>query len=62
MQQVLDALPKEKLLAEIDEMRPQMQRRARRMREVPLVDEALDYSAEMEAAIVRAAAAVPGEA
>ena len=32
----------EQLLAEIEQMRPEMERRARRMREVPEVDEALE--------------------
>jgi coenzyme F420-reducing hydrogenase delta subunit len=57
MQDVLDGIPKEELLAEIDGMRDDMARRARRMREAPLVDEALTYAGEIEA--VRTATAVP---
>jgi hypothetical protein len=57
MQQVLDNIPKETLMAEIDELRPQMERRARRMREAPLVDEALAYAGELEAVLI--ASAVP---
>jgi heterodisulfide reductase subunit A len=52
MQQALDAIPKEKLMAEIEEMRSDMEQRARRMREVPLIDEALEYSTALEAAVL----------
>ena len=52
MQATLDAMPREELLAEIERMRPEMERRARRMREVPEVDEALEYAEQLEAAIV----------
>ena len=62
MQQVLDDIPKETLMAEIEELRPQMERRARRMREVPLVAEALAYAGEMEAVLVASAVPVAGEA
>jgi heterodisulfide reductase subunit A len=55
MQQVLDEIPKEKLMAEIEEMRPDMEKRARRMREVPLIDEALEYSTALEAAVLASA-------
>ena len=40
------------LLAEIEEMRPNMERRARRMRQVPEVAEALEYAAKLEAAMI----------
>jgi hypothetical protein len=62
MQQVLDNIPKEKLMAEIEEMRPDMERRARRMREAPLVDEALEYSGQLEAVVLAGAVRVPEEA
>jgi heterodisulfide reductase subunit A len=62
MQEMLDGIPKEALLQEIEELRPQMERRARRMREVPLVDEALTYASELEAAVVADAALVAEEA
>jgi heterodisulfide reductase subunit A len=59
MQEALDAIPKEKLMEEIESLRPQMERRARRMRQVPQVEEALEYSRQLEAAIT-GAVAVPG--
>ncbi|MFL7809050.1 MAG: hydrogenase iron-sulfur subunit [Anaerolineae bacterium] len=62
MQQVLDNIPKEKLMAEIEEMRPDMERRARRMREAPLVDEALEYSGQLEAVVLAGAVPVAEEA
>jgi len=52
MQETLDAIPKEKLLEEIDRLRPQMEKRARRMREVPQVEEALEYADRMKAAMI----------
>lgn len=51
MQAALNKIPKDVLREEIDKMRPTMEQRARRMREVPLVDEALAYSIKLEAAI-----------
>jgi heterodisulfide reductase subunit A len=53
MQDVLDSIPREKLMEEIESLRPDMERRARRMREVPQVAEALEYAEQLEAAIVR---------
>jgi heterodisulfide reductase subunit A len=44
MQRVLDSMPREALIAEIERLRPEMERRARRMREVPGVSEALEYA------------------
>jgi heterodisulfide reductase subunit A len=64
MQAVLDAIPQEKLLAEIEQLRPEMERRARRVREVPQVEEALAYATQLEAAMAAAttvAAAVAGK-
>jgi heterodisulfide reductase subunit A len=52
MQETLDAIPREELLAEIEEMRPNMERRARRMRQVPEVSEALAYAEQLEAAMI----------
>ena len=51
IQATLDSIPKEELHKEIDEMRPDMEKRARRMRQVPEVEEALEYSQQLEAAI-----------
>jgi len=56
MQALLDTIPDEKLHQEIEEMRPEMERRARRMSEVPVVAEALEYSRELETAIMTASA------
>ena len=61
MQEVLNGIPKEDLLAEIERMRPDMIKRARRMREAPLVDEALAYASELEAVVVAAATAPVAE-
>jgi heterodisulfide reductase subunit A len=52
MQELLDSIPKDKLLAEIESMRPEVEKRARRMREVPLVEEALDYSERLKTAVL----------
>jgi coenzyme F420-reducing hydrogenase delta subunit len=62
MQDLLDGIPMEELVQEIEKLRPQMERRARRMREVPLVDEALAYASELEAVVVAQAALVSEEA
>ena len=59
MQEVLDAIPKEELMDEIERLRPQMERRARRMREVPQVEEALEYAYALEVAL-KATAGVEG--
>ena len=44
MQATLDSIPQEQLLEEIERLRPQMEKRARRMREAPQVEEALAYA------------------
>jgi heterodisulfide reductase subunit A len=44
MQELLDSIPKEELLKEIEELRPKMEKRARRMREAPQVEEALEFA------------------
>ena len=51
MQDVLDSIPREQLLDEIERLRPDMKKRARRMREAPQVEEALEYSSALEAAM-----------
>jgi len=51
IQETLDSIPKEKLLEEIEELRPQMEKRARRMREAPQVDEALEFSDRLKEAM-----------
>ena len=50
MQATLDSIPQEQLLEEIDRLRPQMEKRARRMREAPQVEEALAYADRLKAA------------
>jgi len=51
MQVTLDSIPREQLLEEIERLRPQMEKRTRRMREVPQVEEALEYADRLKAAI-----------
>jgi heterodisulfide reductase subunit A len=62
MQETLDSIPQEELLKEIEEQRPQMARRARRMREAPQIDEAFEYSEQLESVLVAEAALVAEEA
>lgn len=52
MQETLDSIPKEQLLEEIEQLRPQMEKRARRMREVPQVEEALEFADRLTAAML----------
>lgn len=51
MQKVIDNIPHDQLMAEIERLRPEMEKRARRMYETPGVDKALVYSDEMVQAI-----------
>jgi len=51
MQETLDAIPKDALLEEIERLRPQMEKRVRRMKEAPLVKEALEYADQMKVAM-----------
>jgi heterodisulfide reductase subunit A len=51
MQETLDSIPKEKLLEEIERLRPKMEKQVRRMREVPRVEEALEYAHQLEVAM-----------
>jgi hypothetical protein len=44
MQAVLDSIPKEQLHEEIERLRPEMEKRARRLREVPQVEDALAFA------------------
>jgi heterodisulfide reductase subunit A len=53
MQDVLDSLPKEELMEEIEAFKPYMAKRARRMREAPRIEEAAEL-AEMIAVAHRA--------
>jgi heterodisulfide reductase subunit A len=53
MQGLLDSMPKEELLKEIEELRPQMEKRARRMREVPQVEKALEFADHLTTAMLK---------
>ncbi len=52
MQAVLDSIPREQLLEEIERLRPEMEKRARRMREAPQVDEALEFADRLAEAML----------
>jgi len=47
MQKVISELPRKKLLEEIEMLKPQMEKRSRRMYDVPEVSEAVEYSEKM---------------
>jgi len=51
MQQVVDDMPHDKLIKEIERLKPEMEKRSRRMYEVPEIDKAVIYSDEMVKAI-----------
>jgi heterodisulfide reductase subunit A len=51
MQAVLDSIPKEQLHEEIERLRPEMEKRARRLREVPQIEEAMVYADAMQRAM-----------
>jgi len=51
MQAALDNIPQEKLLEEIETLRPTMEKRARRLREVPDVESAISYSDNADQAV-----------
>jgi len=53
MQETLDSIPKGQLLEEIERLRPQMEKRARRMREAPQVEEALEYADRLTATMTK---------
>ncbi len=53
MQATLDEIPREKLLAEIEKLRPTMEKRARRMSQVPEVKKAMAYSDQLQAAMLK---------
>ena len=52
MQELLDSIPKEELLEEIERLRPEMEKRARRMSEAPQVEEALAFADRLTAAML----------
>jgi heterodisulfide reductase subunit A len=49
MQKVVDSIPREQLLKEIETLRPQMEQRSRRMYDTPQIGEAVTYSDKMTA-------------
>ncbi len=51
MQAVLDSMPREKLLEEIERLRPEMERRARRMSQTPQVSEAMAFAERLKMAM-----------
>ena len=51
LQKTIDNIPHEKLIEEIETLRPQMEQRARRMKEAPRVDEAIEFSKKMVASM-----------
>jgi heterodisulfide reductase subunit A len=51
LQKVIDSIPPKKLKEEIETLRPQMEQRARRMREVPRVEEAMEFSRKYDIAL-----------
>jgi heterodisulfide reductase subunit A len=51
LQKTIDNIPHEKLMEEIETLRPQMEQRARRMKEAPRVDEAIEFSKKMVASM-----------
>jgi heterodisulfide reductase subunit A len=52
MQELLDSIPRQDLLEEVEKLRPEMEKRARRMREVPQVEEALEYADHLAVVMV----------
>ena len=49
MQKLLDSIPREQLLKEIETLRPQMEQRSRRMYEVPQISEMVTYTDKLTA-------------
>lgn len=49
MQKVIDSIPREQLLKEIETLRPQMEQRSRRMYETPQINEAVTYTEKLTA-------------
>jgi heterodisulfide reductase subunit A len=57
MQAVLDAIPKAKLLEEIERLRPGVSKHREKITRIPRVEQALDYSERMKAAMLSPSAA-----
>ena len=58
MQATLDSIPKEALLEEIERLRPDMTKRARRMREAPQVEDAIAFAERLQEAMIEVEVAV----
>lgn len=52
MQKVLDNIPADKLKQEIETLKPQMETRARRMKEVPNIEKAFEFAEQMRIAML----------
>jgi heterodisulfide reductase subunit A len=52
MQAVLDAIPKAKLLEEIERLRPELSKHREKISRIPQVEQALDYSERLKAAML----------
>jgi heterodisulfide reductase subunit A len=57
IQAVLDAIPKAKLLEEIETLRPEVSKHREKISRIPQVEQALDYAERMKAAMLSPAAA-----
>jgi heterodisulfide reductase subunit A len=57
MQAVLDGIPKAKLLEEIETLRPELSKHREKISRIPQVEQALDYSERLKAAMLSPAAA-----
>jgi hypothetical protein len=57
MQAVLDAIPKAKLLEEIERLRPELSKHREKISRIPQVEQALDYSDKLKAAMLSPVAA-----
>ena len=57
MQAVLDAIPKAKLVEEIERLRPELSKHREKIKKIPQVEQALDYSERMKAAMASPSAA-----
>ena len=58
MQATLDSIPKEALQEEIERLRPEMTKRARRMREAPQVEDAIAFAERLQEAMIEVEVAV----
>jgi len=57
MQAVLDAIPKAKLLEEIERLRPELSKHREKISRIPQVEQALEYADKLKAAMLSPSAA-----